>query len=103
MLRLLHDWILIELDPIIEREGALFLLHGQAVRTATVQRVGPGRALPTGARSPVGVVPGDRIAFRREHLEHKPGKQLLAVLQDLGENLGLLREPDILYVMEEEV
>jgi co-chaperonin GroES (HSP10) len=99
-MRLLHDWILVELDPIVEREGSIVLLHGQAVRTATVRAVGPGRALPTGARVPVGVTPGDRIAFRREHLEHKPGKQILAVLQEIGENLGLLRAPDILYVME---
>lgn len=102
MLRPLHDWILIELDPIAEREGLLFLPHGQVVRTATVKIVGPGKSLPTGVRVPVGVVPGDRIAFRREHLEHKPGKQQLAVLQEFGENLGLLRAPDILYVIEED-
>lgn len=99
-MRLLHDWILVELDPIIGHEGSIILPHGQAERTATVRSVGPGRELPTGVRVPVGVVPGERVVFRRENLEHKPGKQILAALQDLGDNLGLLRAPDILYVIE---
>lgn len=101
-MRLLHDWILVEVDPDKKQEGLIFLPHGQVVRTATVKDVGPGRALPTGARAPVGVAPGDRVAFRREHLEHQQGKQMLEVLQELGDNLGLLREPDILYVIEED-
>lgn len=101
-MRLLHDWILVELDPDKKQEGSIFLPHGQVVRTATVKDVGPGRALPSGARAPLGVEPGARVAFRREHLEHRPGKQVMEALQELGENLGLIREPDILYVIEED-
>jgi co-chaperonin GroES (HSP10) len=94
----LHDWILVKLDPVDHRQGSIILPLGQVYRTATVLRVGPGRALKSGARAPVGVKAGDRVTFRREHLEHQQGKQIMSVLQDLGEDLGLIREPDVLYV-----
>lgn len=100
MLRPLHDWILVKLDPIEQFEGSIFLPLGQVTRTATVLLVGPGRRTESGDRIPVAVAPGETVVFRREHLEHKQGKQIVSVLQELGDDLGLLRAPDILYVVD---
>lgn len=92
------------MDPLPEKEGSIFLPNKGRVRTATVLRVGPGR--PVGSRRvPVGVERGERVAFYREHLEHQQGKQIVAALRELGEDLGLIRGPDILFAfpMHEEV
>ncbi len=97
MIRPLHDWILVRLDPFkTERNGLWVSEDSQKVRTATVIRSGPGK--PTGASGhvPTGVQEGDRVAFFRWHQEHQQGKQLKGVLSELGDNIGLVRAPDIL-------
>jgi co-chaperonin GroES (HSP10) len=104
-LRPLGDWVLVRLDPLPEKVGTIFVTGSSAerLRTATVKLVGPGRRCANGMRRvPIGVVPGERVAFWREHLEHQQGKQLMGVLAELGDDLGLIREGDILYAFEEE-
>lgn len=101
--RPLHDWILVKYDPLPEKEGSLFLVHGSRVRTATVLRTGPGRVRSDGSQEFMDLQPGERVVFYREHLEHGQGKQLGAVMGELGEDLALIRVPDVLFVLLEEV
>ena len=101
-LRPFHDWLVVKMDPIPEKIGSIFIDGSAAerLRTATVIRVGPGRYLnwETNRRIPVAVMYGDKVAFFREHLEHQQGKQLVRTLfSELGEDVGLIREPDVLY------
>lgn len=96
----LHDWILVRLEPLPEKIGSLFTLHGDRVRTAVVLDVGPGVHKPgSNTRVPVGVDKGERVAFFREHLEHKQGKQLVSALKEVGDDLGLIRATDVLFVI----
>lgn len=101
--RPLHDWLLIKVDPIQEKEGSIFLVHGGRVRTATVVRMGPGKSMPSGSKEPIGLAVGARIAFYREHMEHKQGKTLGAFLKEIGDDLALIRVADVLFEMLEEV
>jgi co-chaperonin GroES (HSP10) len=101
MLRPLHDWILVELEPLPEDKVGLLHVIGSAlerVRAGTVVRVGPG--MPKSARSPIrvpiDVAVGERVAFYRENFETQQGKQVAHVLEQYG-NVGLIRETSILY------
>lgn len=96
-----HDWLVVKLDPIPEKIGSIFIDGSAAerLRTATVVSVGPGVYLKmTAKRRPVAVIPGEKVAFFREHLEHQQGKQVVRVLlSELGDDIGLIRETDVLY------
>jgi co-chaperonin GroES (HSP10) len=99
----LNDWLLVKMDKLVDR-GPLVSLHGPRVRTGTVVSVGPGRkSRRTGAHLPVGLEVGERIAFFREHLEHKQGKALVGALTEVGENLGLLRIDDVMFAFTGEL
>lgn len=92
MIRPLRDWMVVRLHPLPERSGSIILPHGGPIRTGEVLAVGK-----TAAKE---VRVGEHIAFRREHLEHQQGKQVGAVLKELGDNLGMLRAMDVLMVIE---
>jgi co-chaperonin GroES (HSP10) len=97
--RPLHDWILVDLDPIPETSVQGIILVGagaQRVRTGTVKRAGPGRRRHNGTLVPMSVECGEKVAFFRENLEHQQGKSITAIVQELEENTGLIREPDVL-------
>jgi co-chaperonin GroES (HSP10) len=104
--RPLLDWLVVHLDPLPEEtRGGIVLPQNSSgaerQRTGTVLRVGPGRWLyGKNARRPMGVQEGDRVCFFRENLEHQQGKAIQRVLQDLEDNVGMIREDDILYVLE---
>jgi co-chaperonin GroES (HSP10) len=98
-LRPLGDGILVRLDPLPEKQGLLFIPGGSRVRTGEVLEVGPGRPTKSGARRPLGLEVGERIAFFREHFEHRPGKELVRSLAELEEDLGLLHVADVLFVL----
>jgi co-chaperonin GroES (HSP10) len=100
MIRPLHDWLLVKLEPLAEMRGSLFVPNAIRVRKGTVLRVGPGRWQGAVRVAPA-LAPGDRIAFFREHLEHQQGKQLVATLRELDGDLGLLRVPDVLFVLSD--
>ena len=96
-----HDWLVVKLDKLPEKIGSIFIDGSAAerLRTATVISTGPGVYLKlTAQRRPVAVIPGEKVAFFREHLEHQQGKQMVRVLlSELGDDIGLIREPDVLY------
>lgn len=103
--RPLHDWLLVKLDPLpTATRSGIFLPQGttgeENQRTGTVLRVGPG-GKSKGAVQPVGVEPGERIAFFRANLEHQQGKELVRVLEELEEDTGMIRASDVLFVFEE--
>ena len=105
-LRPLHDWILVELDPIPEKTVNGIILTGAGahrVRTGKVLRAGPGRRRRDGVLIPMGVKVDEKVAFFRENLEHQQGKTVTAVIQELEENTGLIREPDVLVAFAEGV
>ena len=95
MIRPLHDWLVVALDELPEKQGSIVLVHGGRVRTGTVLEVGPGKK--DGADYlPPDVSVGDKIAFFRENLEHKQGRTLLTYLE---EGKALLRAADVLFVI----
>lgn len=100
-LRPLSDYILVRIDPLPEEtKGGIVLVADNSVsnvRSGTVLRVGPGRVNNRGHRIPIGVEPGERVAFLRWHLEHQSGKRITSFLAGLGEDLGLIRGPDVLF------
>lgn len=103
------DWILVKFDPLKKRSDIIELAGDadtSAVRTGTVLRPGPGRPTKKGV-APMLVKEGDRITFLRWHQEHRPGKANAEVLKtmsaELGEDLTLIRQNDILFVFEGDV
>lgn len=95
-----NDLILVDLDPLPKvTSGGIHLpddAPGQRIRTGTVLRVGPGKWKGS-RRDPIGVEPGEKVAFLRWHLEHQTGKTVTGFLATLGENLGLIRGLDVLF------
>jgi co-chaperonin GroES (HSP10) len=96
-----QDCVLVKLDPLKDetRNGIIVMKDttAQRVMTGTVLKVGSGKLSNKGVRIPVGVEPGERIAFFRWNLEHQQGKQITRALEELGEDIGLIRAPDILF------
>lgn len=100
----LSDWLLVKFEQ-LDKRSTLIELPGQnesAVRKGVVKIVGPGRRLANReGRAPMDVAPGDKIVFLRWHEEHRPGKQISETLrrksEELGEDLCLIRQGDILF------
>ena len=99
MLRPLGDWVLVRTEELPQQIGLIHVPQGTNVYTAEVLAVGPGRWTSKGARRPVDVQVGERITFYRWNLEHKPGQALKGVLQELGDNIALIQERDILFAI----
>jgi co-chaperonin GroES (HSP10) len=104
--RPLHDWVLVKMEPLPEATPGGIVLAGTSVaerqRTGTVLRLGPGRRcwsdrLKKEIVKPMDVEVGERVVFFRENLEHQQGKAIMGVLQQLEEDVGLIRTDDILY------
>jgi len=102
----LSDWILVKFDPLRKRSTDIFLPGEEdkvAVRTGTVIRVGPGKPTRSGKRVPMHVSPGDRIAFFRWHQEHRPGKAVSKALSEIGDDVFMIRQSDVLFVFDGDV
>lgn len=94
------DWLLVELEPGTQKHGLLHLVTEDRVRMGKVLSVGPGRYdKKTGKQHSMDVQPGERVAFFRENLFHKPGEQITRTLKELGENLAMLRVIDVLLAV----
>lgn len=95
------DWVVVRIDPMPNQIGSVIVPDSYRARdthTATVVSVGPGKPLSNGARRPLEVVPGDRVCFHRWNLEHKSGQAVGHVLEEMGPDVAMIREPDILFV-----
>lgn len=94
------DWVLVKAEPIAQRSAVLEAAGESVVRKGEVRAVGPGKLTARG-RNPIDVQPGDRVAFLRWHAEHGPGKaSARAVSAELGDDFVVVREGDILFVMD---
>ena len=107
--RPLSDWILAKFNPLKKRSDSIIIAGDNdttAVRTGVVLRTGPGKPMPEGI-APMDVKEGDKITFLRWHQEHRPGKMNAEVLKsmsaDMGEDLVLIRQSDILFVYDGDV
>jgi co-chaperonin GroES (HSP10) len=102
--RPLVDWMVVHMEPLPEASAGGIVLVGSGVerqRTGAVLRVGPGRWLYKKGhqrqRKPMTVKVGDHVVFFRENLEHQQAK---AILQHLEDDVGMIREDDVLFVVE---
>jgi co-chaperonin GroES (HSP10) len=95
-LRPLHDYMLVQLEPVKEFTRGIIRVAPEPVRLARVVRVGPGRHYIDGKFVPTTVEPGDRIAFLQAVTETQQGKQLHWIMPD---NHELIRETDVLFVI----
>jgi co-chaperonin GroES (HSP10) len=77
--------------------GGILLPQPVLIRYATVLAVGPGRRYSDGVYKPCEIQVGERVVFLAAVLDTKQGHQLVG---SLGENEALVREPDILCVIE---
>ena len=99
----LQDWVLIEIEEAQQMKGSLHLpdAEKEPLRTARVLKVGPGkRHEKTGVILPMAVRPGDRVAFFMAVVQTKLGA---ALVHALDEGQGLIRENDIVFVIEGDV
>lgn len=89
-LRLLHDWVMIELEPArTETKGGIFLTGPEPVRIAKATSVGP---------KVKDLKVGDRFPFFKALTDTGSNKSLAA---RMPENVELIKESDVLFIIEE--
>lgn len=100
-LRLLHDWVLAEVEPAPEKTaGGIIIAGPQPIRMATVLDVGPGRRDSKGRLTPTQLRAGDKFPFFKAASETRQGHSLALLLED---NQVLIKESDVLFVDEQGV
>lgn len=100
MLKPLHDWILLELEPAPTHKGCIIVPDPDRapLRIGRVLATGPGRRHPgTGALRPMAVEVGERVAFPMAVTQCGSNKGVTHRLED---NQVMIREPDIFIVVE---
>lgn len=110
--RPLSDWVLVQLVEVnayaqdAERRNAASLIHlpdastYSNLRHGVVLAVGPGKHNSKGVLRPTEVKPGERVCFFRWNTEHKSGQAQQHVLDRIAPGTVLIREPDILSVVQ---
>lgn len=103
------DWLLLREEPVAAYQGELLIDASSLsnVRVGLVVAVGPGKPTKKAKKSgllhqPMGVVCGDRVAFFRWNKEHGNARAQAQVLEQFGSDHMLLRETDVLMVIEGE-
>jgi co-chaperonin GroES (HSP10) len=89
------------MDPALHEgvsPGGLLLVRPPLVRTGTVVAVGVGRLFVDEVFRATEVKVGERVAFLAATMDTKQGHQMQGTL---GEERALIRESDILFVIEE--
>lgn len=100
-IRLMHDWVLAEVEPAPEATvGGIVIVGPQPIRMATVIDVGPGRRDAKGKLTPTQLKKGDKFPFFKAASETRQGHALAMLLDD---NQVLLKESDVLFVDEQGV
>lgn len=100
-LRLLHDWLLIELEPAPKQKGSIIVPDSvpEPVRIGKVLTAGPGRRW--GKKFvPVTVEKGERVVFFKAVTDSGQNK---AVSYCLPDNQEIIRETDVLFAVEGDV
>ena len=104
LVRPINDQVLVRQDPPKDKIGSFYVPQGKEEYPplATVLAIGPGAVNDHGVRIPLDVKVGDRVLFKR-----RPGTALVPDWREgdsleLGKNTLMLRESDIIGVVEEE-
>ncbi len=103
-LRLLSDWLLVEIDPTEEKtSGGIIKLDKEAdpIRTGVVVQAGPGRQYTDKLVPMEAGIVGKRLAFMMAATQTKAGEQLHTHL-DMGENFRLIRLGDVLLEVDKD-
>lgn len=102
-----NDWVLVRTDALAEKHGSIILPGKGSIYTATVLAVGPGTEIPIDHNKPeekrfipTDVKPGEMVAFLRWTIESQQGKAVKSTFEELGADIALIKERDILFVME---
>lgn len=100
--RLLHDWVLIKLDPIPAinaSTGGIVLVTPRLVRTGIVTMTGPGkrRADRPTVVLPLSVSVGNRVALLAGNMDTKGGRKLQQYVQD---DEALVPESAVLFIID---
>ena len=99
MIRPLHDRVIVELEPEKNKSrGGIILLGHDTMRIGKVLRVGPGKQYED-RYVPTDVKPGERVTFMQACIETRSEAQ---VNYQLPDNQAIIREPDILFVVEDD-
>ena len=101
IVRPMNDWVVVKVDPMAVTVGSIIvpdIVRARDTHTATVLAVGPGKPLPNGERQQMEVQPGDKVCFHRWNLEHKNGQAICHALEEMGPDVALIQEKDILFV-----
>lgn len=101
MIRPLQDNVIVEILKPVEKWLVKLSTWNNETLLGKVLSVGPGKVNKKGVLIPVGVSPGDVVAFNRYYASHQTGQKLKEVLnRELGDNTGSLKEQDILFVVD---
>ena len=98
--RPLSDRLLVRIDPPKKMSGSIILTKEERIRTGEVVALGPGKWAGS-ERAPMGVSVGDKVAFYHENLIHMNAKAIAVQLAKEGDDLCLLQERDVLFVLPE--
>ena len=65
-MKLMHDFLVVKRDAPLDKIGMIFLPENQIQQSTwcEILSVGPGRLLPNGKRTPMGVKVGDKVYCR---------------------------------------
>jgi co-chaperonin GroES (HSP10) len=96
-----NDWLLVRFKkgPDTVGTGPIIRPSGSHIWQGEVLAAGPGKLSSKGKRIPLDVKVGDRVAFFRENLEHQQGRQVQSILFDMGEDICLIQEDAVLFVI----
>lgn len=101
MIRPLHNNVIVELLKPTRKWLVQLSTWNNETLLGRVLSVGPGKVNKKGVLIPVGVSPGDVVAFNRYYASHQTGQKVKEVLQrELGDNKGSLKGEDILFVVD---
>lgn len=91
-MRPLDDRVLIQLDPVAEKVGSIYIPNpdSRRSRTGEVKAVGPGHLLDNGKRAPMELKEGDKVMLGPV----TGGREL----EEEGTKFVLMRERDVLAV-----
>jgi co-chaperonin GroES (HSP10) len=90
------------MDPVAAENvsaGGIFCIHPALIRQGVVTDAGPGRHYVDGVYKGMDVKVGERVAFLAATMDTKQGWQLTDRV--LGKDQALIRETDVLLVIEE--
>jgi co-chaperonin GroES (HSP10) len=100
-IRPLGDWIVVHLNRPAESKIWVPPSQEDRIRTGVILQTGPGRTSKKGKLIPMEAQKGMKVAFFRENFETMHGKTLIGFLRQLDEDIGIIQERDILYIIEE--